>query len=247
MANRLSHIIPKLLHKDQVGFLPARHAGDNTRRTIDLIHLLNKTTRPALILSLDAQKAFDWLSWPFMIATLSNYGFQGHFMAALHALYSQPSSQVQLSSYLSPSFPLSNGTRQGCPLSPLLFILCLEPLAEAICTYPDICGFSLRRRHPTDIVADFVCRRHPTDIDQPPYLPPEPPQPVKKLSSISGYKINTGKTEALPLHIPPSVLATLQQNYSYHWCPHSVKYLGINLTSSYPTLYLANCPPPTLP
>lgn len=182
-----------------------------------------------------------------MIATLSNYGFQGHFMAALHALYSQPSSQVQLSSYLSPSFPLSNGTRQGCPLSPLLFILCLEPLAEAICTYPDICGFSLRRRHPTDIVADFVCRRHPTDIDQPPYLPPEPPQPVKKLSSISGYKINTGKTEALPLHIPPSVLATLQQNYSYHWCPHSVKYLGINLTSSYPTLYLANCPPPTLP
>lgn len=48
-----------------------RHAGDNTRRTIDLIDLLNKTNRAALILSLDAQKAFKRLSWPLMFAMLS--------------------------------------------------------------------------------------------------------------------------------------------------------------------------------
>lgn len=115
LANRLSRILPSLIHKDQVRFVPTRHAGDNTRRTIDLIDLLTRTKVPAVILSLDAQKAFDHLSWPFMFAILSKYGFSGSFVQALKSLYSHPTSQVQLSSHLSPLFPLSNGTRQGCP------------------------------------------------------------------------------------------------------------------------------------
>lgn len=57
-----------------------------------------------------------------------------------------------------------------------------------------------------------------------------------------GYKINTSKTEALPIHIPPSDLATLQQNYPYHWCLTFLKYLGINFTPSYSTLYQAISP-----
>lgn len=73
LANRLCHLMPRLIHKDQVGLVPARHAGDNTRRTIDLTDLLNKMTRQALILSLDAQKAFDRISWPFIFATLSTF------------------------------------------------------------------------------------------------------------------------------------------------------------------------------
>lgn len=80
LANRLTQILHKLIHKDQVGFVPGRHAGDNTRRTIDLIDLLNKTNRPALILSLNAQKAFKSLSWPLRFATLSHYGFTGQLI-----------------------------------------------------------------------------------------------------------------------------------------------------------------------
>lgn len=117
LANRLSKILPSLIHKDQVGFVPTRHAGDNTRRTIDLIDLLTRTNIQALILSLDAQKAFDRLSWPYMFAILVKYGFSGPFIQALRALYSHTTSQVQLSSHLSPSFTLSNGTRQECPLT----------------------------------------------------------------------------------------------------------------------------------
>lgn len=52
-------MLSKLIDKDQVGFVPTRHAGDNTRRIIDLIDMLNRVHRTALILSLDAQKAFD--------------------------------------------------------------------------------------------------------------------------------------------------------------------------------------------
>lgn len=143
LANRLSLLLPSLIHRDQVGFVPTRHVGDNIRRTIDLIDLLTKTKRPALVLSLDAQKAFDRLSWPFMFAILSHYVFSGPFIQALQALYSKPTSQVQLSSHLSRLFPLSNATKQGCPLSPLLFILSLESFAAAIRGSPDIHGVRL--------------------------------------------------------------------------------------------------------
>lgn len=123
-----------------MGFVPTRHAGDKTRRTIDLIDMLNRVRRPALILGLDAQKAFDRLNWPYMFATLTKFGLRGPFLTALKTLYANPSSQVQLASFTSRSFPMSNGTRQGCPLSTLLFVLCLEPLAEAIRSHPDIRG-----------------------------------------------------------------------------------------------------------
>lgn len=145
LANRLSCLLPSLIHRDQVGFVPTRHAGDNTRRTIDLIDPLTKTNRPILVLSLDAQNAFDCLSWSFMFAVLSHYGFTGSFIKALQALYSTPS-QVQLSSHISQSFPLSNGTRQGCPLSPLLFVLSMEPLVAAIRSHPDIRGVPMHQR-----------------------------------------------------------------------------------------------------
>lgn len=146
MANRLSQFLTKLIDRDQVGFVPTKYAGDNTIRTIDLIDMLNRVHRPALILSLDAQKEFDRLSWPFMFATLTKFGLQGTFVSASKALYSNPKSQVHMFSFMSQTFPMSNVTKQGCPLLPLLFILCLEPLAEAIHSHPDIWGVPMRHR-----------------------------------------------------------------------------------------------------
>lgn len=143
---------------------------DNTRRTIDLFDLLNRTKHPTLILRLDAQKAFDSLSWPIMFAILSHYGFTGPFIRALRALYSTPTSQVRLASQISPSFSLSNGTRQGCPLSPLLF-LSLEPLAAAICGCP-VAGVHLRQaEYKLFLFADDVL----LTLNTPAYLPSPSP------------------------------------------------------------------------
>lgn len=68
-ANRLLQLLSALIHRDQVGFVPTRHSGDNIRQTIDLIDLLTRMKHPALVLSQDAQKAFDyslplWFPWP---------------------------------------------------------------------------------------------------------------------------------------------------------------------------------------
>lgn len=81
LANQLTQLLPKLIDKDQEGFSLLRHVGDNTRCTIYLIDLLAYC--PVLILSLDAQKDFDRLSWPYMFATLSHYRFKAPFLAGL--------------------------------------------------------------------------------------------------------------------------------------------------------------------
>lgn len=66
---------------------------------------------------------------------------------------------------------------------------------------------------------------------------------LDRYSLLSGYKINTSKTEALPLNIPDRTLSHLMQSFDYSWKTSTLKYLGVNLTSTYNTLYKANFPP----
>lgn len=92
LSNHLNMILPSLIHKDQVGFVPLRQASDNTRRVIDLVEMANREGFASL---LDAEKTFDRLGWPFLFAMLSHMGFQGPFLQAIKYLYSNPSSQVR--------------------------------------------------------------------------------------------------------------------------------------------------------
>ncbi len=78
------------------------------------------------------KKAFDRLEWNYMWAVLQCFGFGEHFVSMIKTLYHSPAASVITGNIIFPSFPLQRGTRQGCPLSPLLFCLSLEPLAQAI-------------------------------------------------------------------------------------------------------------------
>lgn len=192
--------------------MPSRHAGDNARRTIVLIDLSNKFPRPALILSLNAQKTFDGLIWPYMFSTLKRFGFRGPFLKSLQALYSKTSAQVQMASFLLPLLPMSNGIRQRCPLSPLLFILCPEPLAEAIRTHSDISGVLMQQREYTlSLFANDILSTLMNPIISLLSLHAL----LHSFGAISGYKVNTAKTDALPLHIPPDLLVQLKSTYPY--------------------------------
>lgn len=121
LANRLNNLLPSLIHKDQVGFIPLRQAGDSTRRATDLIDVVNRTQSEALLLSLDAEKAFDRLSWPFLFATLLRVDIRGPFLQTIAHLYSSPLTLVRTQFASSPAFFISNGTRQGA-LFPLFFM-----------------------------------------------------------------------------------------------------------------------------
>ena len=85
-----------------------------------------------MIISICAEKAFDKIQHPFMIKTLQKVGIEGTYLNIIKAIYDKPTASIVLSGEKVKSFSLRSGTRQGCPLSPLLFSIVLELLATAI-------------------------------------------------------------------------------------------------------------------
>ena len=78
------------------------------------------------------EKVFDKVQHPFMIKLLSKVGIEGAFLSIRKAIYERPTANIILNGQKLRAFPLRSGTRQGCPLSPLLFNTVLEDLATAI-------------------------------------------------------------------------------------------------------------------
>lgn len=138
LATRVESYLNKLVHHDQTGFVKSRLAGDNIRRLLHVIHFSKDIDDPCAVLSLDAEKAFDWLEWQYLWEVLARLGFGRGFIEMVKVLYSNPTTVVTVNNILSTPFPICRGSRQGCPLSPLLFVLSLEPLAQSIRQHPYI-------------------------------------------------------------------------------------------------------------
>ena len=85
-----------------------------------------------MIISTEAEKAFDKIQNPFMIKTLQKMGIEGIYLNIVKAIYDKPMANIILNGEKLKAFPLRSGTRQGCPLSPLLFHIVLEVLDTAI-------------------------------------------------------------------------------------------------------------------
>ena len=87
-----------------------------------------------MIISIDAEKAFDKIQYPFLIKkkNLQKAEIEGTYLNIIKAIYDKPTANFILNGEKLKAFPLKSGTRQGCPLSPLLFIIVLEVLATSI-------------------------------------------------------------------------------------------------------------------
>ena len=107
----------------------------NICKSINVMHHINKLkNKNHMIISIDAKKAFDRIQHPFMIKkkNLQKAGIEGTYLNIIKAIYDKPTANIFLNSEKLKAFPLKSGTRQGCPLSPLLFNIVLEVLATAI-------------------------------------------------------------------------------------------------------------------
>ena len=96
-----------------------------------------------MIISIDTEKAFDKSQHPFMIKTLQKAGMEGTYLNIIKAIYDKPRANIILNGKKLKAFPLKLGTRQGCPLSPLLFNIVLEVLAIAIREEKEIKGIQV--------------------------------------------------------------------------------------------------------
>ena len=96
-----------------------------------------------MIISIDAEKAFDKIQHPFLIKTLQKVGTEGTYLNIIKAMYDKPTANIILNGEKLKPFPLRSGTRKGCPLSPLLFNIVLEVLATAIREEKEIKGIQI--------------------------------------------------------------------------------------------------------
>lgn len=176
LANRLRLLQTNVIGPEQVGFMLGREAKDNIIKALLLTQASHSLHIESLLLSTDTEKAFDRVAWDFMFATCTHIGLNPHMMVWITALYQQPSARIKMNGSLSENVEILNGTRQGCPLSPFLFILSLEPFIRTINKDDSVKGIPIHdRMYKTAAYADdllfFVTNPHTTLPNLMKYLP----------------------------------------------------------------------------
>lgn len=235
LARRLETCLPNIISEDQTGFILGRQLSSSVRRLLNVVLSPSASPTPEMIVSLDAERAFDRVEFKYLFSVLHKFGFGTKFISWIRLLYSAPMASVKTNSDISLPFPLTRGTRQGCPLSPLLFALAVEPLSIALKSCPHFSGIIRGGlEHRVSLYADDLllyildplnCIDKIVDL-------------LKLFGTFSGYKLNIAKSLCFPVNqsaklIPPGTLP-------FQFSPSGFKYLGVNISHSLSSLHKNN-------
>ena len=186
-----------------------------------------------MIISIDAEKAFDKIQHPFMIKTLQKAGIEGTYLNIIKAMYDKPTANILNGEKLK-AFPLRSGTRQGCPLSPLLFNIVLEVLDTAIREEKEIKGIQNGKEVKLSLFADDMIL----------YIE-NPKDSTRKLlelsndySKVAGYKINTQKSLAFLYTNNEKTERKIKETIPFTIATERIKYLEIYLPKETKDLYI---------
>ena len=194
-ANRIKEVLPSIISSTQTGYVKNRSIEDSVRIIQDVINYLFINNLPGILVTVDFQKAFDTIEWPFIIETLKKFNFGNSFIKWVQLFYTNISSCIINNGTTSRYFKINRGVRQGDPLSPYLFIIATEVLANAIKRNPAITGINIKNKEVemTQYADDLTLTlRNSSSIDHLLTL-------LNNFSKCSGLKINKHKTEAMCL------------------------------------------------
>ena len=166
----------------------------NIHKSISMILHINKPkNKKHMIISMDAEKAFDKIQHPFMIKTIQRVGTEGTYFNIIKAIYDKATENIILNGEKLKAFPLRSGTRQVCPLSPLLFNIVLEVLATATREEKEIKGIQIGKEEVKQLLfADDMILL----IENPKAATRKLLELINEFGKVAGYKINAQKSLA---------------------------------------------------
>ena len=224
IANRLKPLLPDVINYDQTGFIRGRFIGENIRLIDSVICYAKENNIPGLLLFLDFEKAFDTIEWPFIRKTFQHFGFGSSILKWLNLFFCCPESCVLNNGWASDFFEIQKGVRQGCPLSPYLFVLAVEVLAKAIRENKSIKGIFVNGKEiklsqyadDTTLILDGTKESLIASL-----------KTLDDFYEVSGLKLNDKKTEAfwIRANCNKDEISILGRNFKWPKC--KVKALGV--------------------
>ena len=190
-----------------------------------------------MIISIDAEKTFDKIQHPFMIKTLQKVGIEGTYLNIIKTTYDKHTANINLNGEKLKPFPLRSGTRQGCPLSPLLFNIVLEVLATAIRDEKEIEGIQIRKEEVklSPFADDMILY-----IENPKDATRKLLELINEFGKVAGYKINAQKSLAFLYTNDEKSEREIKETLPFTIATKRIKYLGINLLKETKDLYAEN-------
>ena len=193
LARRLQGVMKKIVHENQSGFIKGRNITTHIRLLDDLIKYADNEQLGGIVVSLDYKKAFDTIDKECIVAALKKFNFGAQFIKFISTILSKTESAVKNGGWLSEWFQTDRGVRQGCCVSPLLFVLVVELLAKKIRHNEEIKGILKDSAVKDDLkllqYADdmTLLLKHESDLK-------EALAEIDKFSKISGLKLNKKKS-----------------------------------------------------
>ena len=216
LANRLQVVISDLIGPEQTYAVKGRSIQDNLHLICEVLEGIKDGTGAALI-SLDQSKAFDRVDHRFLASVLETAGFQPEFRRWINMMYHNPQAVVQVNGRRSRAFAIERSVRQGCPLSPLLYVFVLEPLLRrlrdggvnpALRGVPFAGSFTARVSAFADDITVFASCRQDIEAVK---------KAVGEYERIAGAKVNFDKSEGLQLGAWRGSDTLLGRKYKLRW------------------------------
>jgi len=139
-ANRIKQNLNKIIDSSQTGFIKGRYIGENIRLIIEILNHVDENDLNGILFFSDFEKAFDTLNHDFMFKCLKHFNFGNDLINWVKLVYSNSQNAILNNGHMTDFFPVKRGVKQGCPLSPYLFIMCIELLSFEIANNSDIKG-----------------------------------------------------------------------------------------------------------
>jgi hypothetical protein len=190
-----------------------------------------------MIISLDAEKAFEKIQHTFMIQVLERSGIQGPYLTIIKAIYIKPAANIKLNGGKLEAILLKSGTRQGCPLSPYQFNIVLEALATGIREQEEFRGIQIGKE---EVKISLFTDDMIVYISDPQNSTREILTLINSLGAVAGYKINSNKSMAFLYTKDKRTDEEIWETTPFTIVTNNIKYLGVTITKEAKDLYDKN-------